>query len=328
MPQTPTHSTAQLVIRAATPTDVPTVLGLIRALAEYEKLLHEVTGSEAALAADLFGDRPFCEALIAEYGGESVGFALFFSHYDTATAQPGLYLEDLFVLPTCRGLGVGKALLRHLGQQAIERGLGQLVWSVLDWNEPAIAFYRRMGADIFADTRVCRAVGDSLVALAARSSAHVRPARPGDWPAIAALAQAEGIWPQDSAPASTAMRAQAHLSGDRPHAQMIVSERDGQIDGMAIWFHNYSTFLTKPGLYLDRVLTGAGFPEASHQTRQALFAYAAQQALALGCGRLESLVSRDDQEAIAHYQQLGMAVMSDWRICQVTGAALSRLAEA
>ncbi len=155
-----------LNLRPATPDDVPVLFRLIQALAEYEKLAHAVTGNAAALSEHLFGSRPYVEAILAEYPGQVVGFALFFFNYSTFLTQPGIYLEDLFVLPEYRQQGVGKAILTYLAQLALERNCGRLEWSVLDWNEPAIAFYRRMGASVLDDWRICRVTGNSLTQLA------------------------------------------------------------------------------------------------------------------------------------------------------------------
>jgi len=134
------------MIRPATPADVPTVARLIRDLAEYERLSHAVVLDEARLRDHLFGPRPYCEVLLAEEAGTVVGFALFFHNYSTFLAKPGIYLEDLFVDPTYRGRGHGKALFAALARLAVERGCGRLEWAVLDWNEPSIDFYRRQGA--------------------------------------------------------------------------------------------------------------------------------------------------------------------------------------
>ncbi len=157
--------TSELVLRPATPDDVPTLFQLVLALAAYENLTHAVTGSAEALQEHLFGSRPWAEAILATYGSTSVGFALFYPTYSTFLTKPGLYLEDLFVLPEYRRNGVGKALLSHLGQLALERGCGRLEWSVLDWNQPAIAFYQRMGATLLPDWRICRVTGEALLQL-------------------------------------------------------------------------------------------------------------------------------------------------------------------
>jgi GNAT superfamily N-acetyltransferase len=159
-------SNPDLRLRVATPADVPTLFRLIMALADYEKLTHEVTGSEAALEQTLFGDRTYAEAILAELNGQTAGFALFFHNYSTFLTQPGIYLEDLFVLPEYRRRGIGRAILTYLAQLAVERGCGRFEWSVLDWNEPAIAFYRRMGANVLPDWRICRVTGEALTQLA------------------------------------------------------------------------------------------------------------------------------------------------------------------
>jgi GNAT superfamily N-acetyltransferase len=156
------------MIRPARPEDVPVVLSLVRQLARYEKLEHEVVGTEEQLRALLFGPRPYAEALLAqeEEGGAVAGFALFFHNVSTFLCKPGLYLEDLFVVPERRRRGWGTKLLRELARIAVARGCGRFEWAVLDWNEPAIAFYRSLGAVKMDDWRICRMAGDALTALA------------------------------------------------------------------------------------------------------------------------------------------------------------------
>jgi GNAT superfamily N-acetyltransferase len=154
------------MIRDATPADVPVIAALIRALAEYEKLAHEAVLDERDLHAHLFGERPYAQVIIAEHDGDIAGFALFFHNYSTFLAKPGIYLEDLFVVPERRGLGYGKALLARLSQIAVERGCGRLEWSVLDWNEPSIAFYRSLGAVAMDEWTAYRLTGGALASLA------------------------------------------------------------------------------------------------------------------------------------------------------------------
>lgn len=156
-----------LAIRAATEADVPLVLDFIRRLAEYERLSHEVVADEPLLRRTLFGARPGAEVRIAELDGRPVGFALFFHTFSTFLGRPGLYLEDLFVLPEARGRGVGRALLAHLARVALARDCGRLEWSVLDWNEPALRFYRSLGAHPMDDWTVHRVTGTALDRLAA-----------------------------------------------------------------------------------------------------------------------------------------------------------------
>jgi GNAT superfamily N-acetyltransferase len=163
-----------LTIRPATERDVPLILSFIRQLAEYERLLDAVKATEEALRATLFGPKPVGEVLIAEDGGTPVGFALFFQNYSTFLAQPGLYLEDLFVIPAARGRGIGKLLLEHLSQVAIDRGYGRVEWAVLDWNAPAIGFYRRIGAIPMQDWTIMRLTGDALTRLAAGQGSVTR----------------------------------------------------------------------------------------------------------------------------------------------------------
>ena len=155
-------------IRPATRADVPLILSFIRELAEYERLADAVVATEGALAESLFGDHPAAEVLVASLDDEAVGFALFFHSYSTFLARRGLYLEDLFVRPAARGHGVGRALLAALARVAVERGCGRLEWSVLDWNEPAIGFYRALGAAPMDEWTVFRLTGDALRDLAGR----------------------------------------------------------------------------------------------------------------------------------------------------------------
>ena len=155
-----------LRIRAGERSDVPLIAELIRGLAKYERLEDEVTMTEAKLDRALFGQRAYAETLIAEDGGKAVGFALFFHNFSTFLAQPGIYLEDLFVLPEARGKGVGRALLERLAQIAVERECGRLEWSVLDWNRDAIRFYESLGATPNSEWTVYRLTGESLRLLA------------------------------------------------------------------------------------------------------------------------------------------------------------------
>ena len=159
-----------LQIAPATPADVPLVLQLIRELAEYEKLSHEVVATEALLHRYLFEEGPRVAAVIARQGDEPAGFALFFHNFSTFLGRPGIYLEDLFVRPSFRGRGIGKALLAHLAALARDRGCGRLEWAVLDWNQPAIDFYASIGAKIVPEWRLNRLSGDALQRLAAASS--------------------------------------------------------------------------------------------------------------------------------------------------------------
>ena len=154
------------MIRPATPADTATIAALIRGLAEYERLTQYVTLEEGRLREHLFGPRPYAEVLLAEEAGTVVGFALFFPVYSTFRAQPGMYLEDLFVWPEHRGKGHGKALLRELARLTVERGYPKLDWCVLDWNEPSIAFYRSLGAAPMDEWTVYRLDGEALAALA------------------------------------------------------------------------------------------------------------------------------------------------------------------
>lgn len=153
-------------LRNATPDDVPQVLRLVRGLAEYERLLHEVTATEADLHEALFGSAPRAYAVIAEVDGAAVGLALFYYTLNTFKLRPNIFLEDLFVDPAYRGSGIGLALMRHLAQRAVAEGCGRLEWRVLKWNQPSIDFYRRLGAERIDDWHTKQLSGDALVALA------------------------------------------------------------------------------------------------------------------------------------------------------------------
>ncbi len=159
-----------IAIRPAVAADAGLILAFIRELGEYEKLSHEVVADEAGLAAQLFGERPRAEVLIAEVDGTAAGFALFFHNFSTFLGKPGLYLEDLFVRPAFRGHGLGKRLMVRLARIAVERDCGRFEWSVLDWNTPAIDFYRSLGATGMDEWTVQRVSGDALQALAESNS--------------------------------------------------------------------------------------------------------------------------------------------------------------
>lgn len=145
-----------MTIRAATADDVPAILRLIRGLAEYERLADQAVATEDDLRRGLFGPSRYAEVVLAEDEAGVAGFALFFHNYSTFRGKPGLYLEDLFVVPERRGQGIGRQLLLHLKDLAVARGCGRMEWSVLNWNEPAVGFYRKLGAELMDEWRICR----------------------------------------------------------------------------------------------------------------------------------------------------------------------------
>ena len=165
---TATTTATRFTLRPATPDDCTSLVRLISALAEYEKLTHLVQTKPEALATMLFGPRPYCEAVLAEVDGRAVGFALFFHNFSTFLCKPGLYLEDLFVKPEYRERGIGKLMLKHLAKIAVDRGCPRFEWIALDWNEPAIKFYEGLGAKQLTDKRCFRMSGEPLAKLAAR----------------------------------------------------------------------------------------------------------------------------------------------------------------
>jgi len=155
-----------LRIRPATERDVPAIIDLIRQLAEYERLSHMCVATEENLRRTLFGAKPAAEVLLAEYEDEYAGFAVFFETYSTFLALPGIYLEDLFVKPHLRGKGIGLALLRHLAGTALQRGCGRVEWEVLNWNEPSIRFYKKLGAEPLEEWTRYRLTGGAIERLA------------------------------------------------------------------------------------------------------------------------------------------------------------------
>jgi GNAT superfamily N-acetyltransferase len=157
-------------IRPATKADVPQILAFVSALAVYERNPDSVTATEAGLLRDGFGPNPFYYCLIGDVDGKPAGFALYFFNYSTWNGRPGIYLEDLFVQPEFRGLGIGKALLRQVAAIAVEKNCPRLTWAVLDWNTPAIDFYRAMGAQFLDEWRMVRVTGDALQQLAGISA--------------------------------------------------------------------------------------------------------------------------------------------------------------
>jgi GNAT superfamily N-acetyltransferase len=168
MTATDPADTPSFSLRPAELRDVGAIVGLIRELAEFEQLGHLLQVTPEKLRPHLFGEKPVAEALVAESAGEVVAFALFFTNFSTFLAQPGLYLEDLYVKPELRGRGVGEALLTRLARTAAERGHGRFEWSVLDWNANAIRFYERMGATVMPDWRICRISGEALAAFSTK----------------------------------------------------------------------------------------------------------------------------------------------------------------
>jgi GNAT superfamily N-acetyltransferase len=164
-----TENHSPFSIRPARPEDCATIVGLIHELAVYERLEDQAKATSDDLRRNLFGPRPYAEALMAEVEGAAAGFALFFHNFSTFRGQPGIYLEDLFVRPDYRGRGIGRAFLAHLAKLALDRGCGRLEWAVLDWNEPAIQFYRSLGASPMDDWTIFRLADGPLASLAERA---------------------------------------------------------------------------------------------------------------------------------------------------------------
>jgi len=169
------ETASSLRLRPAREDDVGEILWLIRDLAEYEKLLHEVDASEADIRRDLFGPTPRAHCDIAEWNGDVAGFALWFYNYSTFRGRAGVYLEDLFVRPAFRGNGIGKALIAGLAQRCVDESLPRLQWSVLDWNQPSIDFYESIGANVMREWLTCRMTSEAISALARSLTSSVAP---------------------------------------------------------------------------------------------------------------------------------------------------------
>ena len=317
-------------IRFATREDVPAIVSLIREAADFEGHAHLATATPERLEAELFGDRSACECLIGEHDGETVGFAIFFHNFSTFLCRKGLYLEDLFVRPAARGTGMGRALLQRLAQIAVERGCGRFEWGVLQWNVAAQAFYKRMGATLMEDWRVCRVAGDALQTLGARaagaddSPARIRLATRADVPVIVELIRELAVYEHlEHLATATPTRLEVELFGDKPTCECIIGEHDGEPVGFALFFHNFSTYLCRKGLYLEDLFvrptargTGMG---------KRLLQGLAQVAVERDCGRFEWSVLDWNVDAQAFYQRMGATLLPDLRICRVTGDALQAL---
>lgn len=311
-------------IRLAVPADVLDLLDMVAALAEYEHLSHEAVGTPGALHQHLFGERPCITAMVAEVESKTAGFSLFFTNYSTLITHPGLYLEDLFVLPDYRGRGIGKTLLTALAEFAAGHDYRRLEWSVLDWNEPAIGFYRRIGAHIVEDARICRVTGAELPVLAGRAAAaaKLRRAEPADFDQVFALVRANIEFDNHLDCFTGSLAAfSTHLAEGAVEA--IVAEQAGQIVGIALFCTTYSTFLTQPGLYIEDLFV---LPEARGQgIGTALLAALAQKVIDRKYGRLEWRVRVWNQPAIQFYQRMGATLLPDWRVCQLSQSAIQQL---
>jgi GNAT superfamily N-acetyltransferase len=319
-------------IRCATRADVPVIVALIRELAAYEDHAHLATATPARLEARLFGGRPDAECLIAEHDGVPVGFALFFHNFSTFLCRKGLYLEDLFVRPEARGAGTGRRLLERLARIAVERGCGRFEWGVLDWNVDAQAFYRRMGATILPDWRICRVAGAELQALGAppadddaAARNRVRAATPADVGVVVELIRELAVYEQlEHLASATPARLAAELFADAPACECLIGERDGVAVGFALYFHNFSTFLCRRGLYLEDLFVRPAARGTGIGRR--LLQVLAQVAVARECGRFEWSVLDWNVDAQAFYGRMGATLLPDLRICRVTGDALRALA--
>lgn len=324
-------------VRLAIPNDVPTLFDLILALADYERLVDQVVGSPVALHCHLFEQR-YIEAIVVESDQQLVGFALFFVNYSSFLTQPGFYLEDLFVRPDYRGRSIGKMLLSELAKLAVERQYQRLEWSVLDWNTPAIGFYRQIGATIAEDVRVCRVSGEAIGQLAGQladqlagqltsASAQLRQANRADLPHVFELVRDNIAYDgslERFTGTGTALEEHLFNQANRAYVEAVVAERDGQIIGLALVYTTYSTFLTQPGLFVEDLYVQPDYRSQGIGT--ALLAYLAQQVIERNYGRLEWRVRAWNHKAIAFYQRLGAKILPDWQVCQMNSEAIAQLA--
>jgi GNAT superfamily N-acetyltransferase len=309
-----------LSIRSVTSDDVPVLFSLVRSLADYEKLLHEVVGQEVLLHEHLFGESPVTEALLAEWEDQVAGFALFFPAYTPDRAETGIYLEDLFVLPNYRRKGIGKALLATLAQRVLDRQGRFLSWCVLDWNTPAIAFYRSLGTQIDTHRRICRVTGERLTHLAQQYQPTFNPVQPLTAKNIPPFVE----WLQShlGVTSGDANTLQSHLAGPSVPLAFAIHQ-ENRVDGGLLAYTTYSTFLTRPGFF---VTTLASAKPNDTNIAINLLSYLAHQAVSRGYGRLEWAVMATDTRAIAHYTNLGAALLDDWRFCRLDGDPLATLA--
>jgi GNAT superfamily N-acetyltransferase len=323
-----TTTPQRITVRLATREDVPDIVTMIREAADHEGHAHLATATPARMEAELFGAGATCDCLIGECDGRTVAFALYFHNFSTFLCRKGLYLEDLFVRPAARGLGLGKLLLQRLARIAVERECGRFEWGVLQWNVQAQAFYRRMGATMLPDWRVCRVTGDALQALGSGPAIPgVRAATRADVPVIVELIRELAVYEKlEHLATATPARLAQELFGDHPTCECLIGEQDGEPVGFALYFHNFSTFLCRKGLYLEDLFvrpaargTGMG---------KKLLQRLAQIAVERECGRFEWSVLDWNVDAQAFYARMGATMLPDLRICRVTGEALQALAAA
>ena len=317
---------ATFQLRSATPSDSVAIFQLIQMLAEFENLAHEVTGSPEMLRAALFGDRPTAEVLLAEVEGKAAGFALFFPTYSSFEGKPGIYLEDLFVRPEFRRQGIAKALLSRLAKLVLERQGCRLEWAVLDWNAPAIEFYKRIGAKQLNHRCLCRLTGESLASLAERGRTQVvRAPQPRDVKALVSVlqenAEFHGLGDRFLLTPSQLERA---VFSSPPSLEIVLAEVNASICGIGTFYTNFSTFLTQAGLHLDDLMI-----QSTHRRQgfgSSLLVQLARTAVKRKAGRLEWYVYRDNHEAIAFYLQLGAKQLPEWIPNRVSDLALVNLA--
>ncbi len=300
--------------------DVEAVFRLSMALAEYEKLLPSFTGSLEALTQHLFQEDALVEGVVGEQENYPAGMSLFYCRYEPIKTQPLFFVEDLFVEPYYRRQGVGTAILSYLAQLALGRNCSRMEWMVLEWNTPALSFYRKHQVEILEHDRIARISGDALKYLASQGLPPVilRDAVPEDITALWELLEIKGNV------TGTIEKLEEHLFGFIPYVKALVAEHAGRPIGMALYSRSYSTFATAPGIFLEELFV---LPEyRGYGLGKSFLISLAQRTVAMGGVRLDLYVDSSQPKVVNYYQKLGAEILQEWRICRVDSPHIQRLA--
>ncbi|MCS6960277.1 MAG: GNAT family N-acetyltransferase [Pseudanabaenaceae cyanobacterium SKYGB_i_bin29] len=301
--------------------DVEAVFRLIGALAEYEKLLPECTGTLEALTEHLFQEDAFIEAVVAEEENYPAGISTFYCRYEPLKTRPIFFVEDIFVEPIYRRRGVGRALMSYLAQLALGRSCSRMEWLVLDWNTLARNFYQNLQVvQILEHDRIARISGDALKYLAGQSLPPlvIREALPEDLHALWELFEARG------GVTGSIDKLEEHLFGFIPYVKALIAENAGRPIGMALYSRTYSTFVTAPGVFLEELFV---LPEyRGYGIGKSLLSTLAQRTLAMKGARLELYVDISQPKVVNYYQKLGAAILQEWLICRVDQPQIQKLA--
>lgn len=301
--------------------DVEAVFRLISALAEYEKLLPECTGTLEALTQHLFQEDAFVEAVVAEEENYPAGISTFYCRYEPLKTRPIFFVEDLFVEPLYRRRGVGRALIAYLAQLALGRSCSRMEWLVLEWNTLARNFYQKLQVvQVLENDRIARIGGDALKYLASQTLPPlvIRDATPEDLNALWDLFEARGGM------TGSIDKLEEHLFGFIPYVKALIAEHSGFPIGMVLYSRTYSTFLTAPGLFLEELFV---LPEyRGYGIGKSFLISLAQRTIAMGGARLELYVDASQPKVVNYYQKLGAEILQDWLICRVDQLQIQKLA--